>query len=88
MHLVACAPDQLTIEESTFKQLLLELPKASENEILQIANAIQTIIEQKKEKITDFEVKQAGLHIWNCAVRLKQLHSQSNEQNCEGNAMN
>lgn len=65
-----------------FRQLVQKLQTASEADVHELATTIQATVEGSKEKISDFDVKQAGLYVWNCAVRLKQ-NKPPNEENCE-----
>ena len=81
---------------AVFRQLLLQLPTANEQKFLELAKALQENLDDqnssilntnqsvlKNDKIiSDFDIKQAGLHLWNGAVRLKQGNP-TEQTNCE-----
>ena len=77
--------------EAQFRQLISKLPVANEQEFLVLAKALQEILDSEPpnvglhngKPVSDFDVKQAGLHLWNGAVRLKQQQLDASHQNCE-----
>ncbi len=68
--------------DTSFRAMAARLSQADERQVHETAHKMQRVLEEGVEKISDFDVKQGALHLWNAAVRLRQQR-EATQTNCE-----